>query len=257
MTVERNIAFPLERRKMPKQERRRRVAEVAEMLGLTDLLRRRPRQLSGGQRQRVAMGRALARDPAVFLLDEPLSNLDAKLRMELRAELKRVHARVATTMLFVTHDQVEAMTLGSRIAVMRDGLLQQLGEPTEVYERPANLFVAGFIGSPPMNVMPAPLLRLDGVSGEGLIAGLRPESLTEAPADGGRTLDIAVDVVEPLGNETVVHGTLEAGTIVIARLSPRARPEPGSRLTLGFDQRDVHLFDEATGARIGRGASGR
>ena len=140
---------------------------------------------------------------------------------------------------------------------MHDGLLQQLGEPTEVYERPANLFVAGFIGSPPMNVMPAPLLRLDGVSGEGLIAGLRPESLTEAPADGGRTLDIAVDVVEPLGNETVVHGTLEAGTIVIARLSPRARPEPGSRLTLGFDQRDVHLFDEATGARIDRGASGR
>ncbi len=174
MDVERNIGFPLERRRVPKNERRRRVAEVAEMLDLTPLLKRKPAQLSGGQRQRVAMGRALSREPAVFLLDEPLSNLDAKLRMELRAELKQLHGRVGTTMIYVTHDQVEAMTLGERIAVMERGRLQQLGHPTDIYERPANLFVATFIGSPPMNLVSPADAGLTG-----LPAG-RPEGRTAA-----------------------------------------------------------------------------
>ena len=183
MNVERNIGFPLERRQVPKDERRRRVAEVAEMLDLTPLLKRKPAQLSGGQRQRVAMGRALSREPAAFLLDEPLSNLDAKLRMELRAELKQLHARVGTTMIYVTHDQVEAMTLGDRIAVMEHGRLQQLGRPTDIYERPANLFVATFIGSPPMNIVSPADAGLPGPPPRDVKVGLRPEALSPAGDD--------------------------------------------------------------------------
>src|SRR5437763_1621906 len=158
MTVRKNLAFPLERRRLPRQQIRSRVAEVSEMLGLAELLDRKPAQLSGGQRQRVAMGRALSREPIAFLLDEPLSNLDAKLRAELRAELKQLHARVGTTMIFVTHDQVEAMTLGDRIAVLDRGQLQQVGRPEQVYGRPCNLFVARFGGSPAMNILPGPAL---------------------------------------------------------------------------------------------------
>jgi len=248
MNVERNIGFPLERRKVPKDERRRRVAEVAEMLDLTPLLRRKPAQLSGGQRQRVAMGRALSREPAAFLLDEPLSNLDAKLRMELRAELKQLHARVGTTMIYVTHDQVEAMTLGDRIAVMDRGELQQLGRPTDIYEQPANLFVATFIGSPPMNIVTPADAGLTDLPAD-VQVGLRPEALSPAGDDGGHAVEIGVDIVEPLGNETVVHGSLDGGGKVIARLGPRVVPSPGERMRLAFDRADVRLFD-AAGARI-------
>jgi ABC-type sugar transport system ATPase subunit len=248
MNVERNIGFPLERRKVPKNERRQRVAEVAEMLDLTPLLKRKPAQLSGGQRQRVAMGRALSREPAAFLLDEPLSNLDAKLRMELRAELKQLHGRVGTTMIYVTHDQVEAMTLGDRIAVMELGRLQQLGRPTDIYERPANLFVATFIGSPPMNIVSPADAGLTDVPAR-VHAGLRPEALSPAGADARDALEIGVDIVEPLGNETVVHGSLPGGGKVIARLGPRVIPSPGERMRLAFDRADVHLFD-ADGARV-------
>ena len=248
MNVERNIGFPLERRKVPKDERRRRVAEVAEMLDLTPLLRRKPAQLSGGQRQRVAMGRALSREPAAFLLDEPLSNLDAKLRMELRAALKQLHARVGRTMIYVTHDQVEAMTLGDRIAVMDHGQLQQLGRPTDIYERPANLFVATFIGSPPMNILTPADAGLAEVPAD-VKVGLRPEALSPAGDGEGHAVGIGVDIVEPLGNETVVHGSLAGGQKVIARLGPRVVPSPGDRMRLAFDRADVHLFD-ATGARV-------
>ena len=247
MNVERNIGFPLERRKVPKDERRRRVAEVAEMLDLTPLLKRKPAQLSGGQRQRVAMGRALSREPAAFLLDEPLSNLDAKLRMELRAELKQLHARVGRTMIYVTHDQVEAMTLGDRIAVMDHGQLQQLGRPTDIYERPANLFVATFIGSPPMNILAPADAGLADVPAD-LRLGLRPEALSPAGDGEGHAVEIGVDIVEPLGNETVVHGSLASGQKVIARLGPRVVPSPGDRMRLAFDRGDVHLFDAAGAA---------
>jgi ABC-type sugar transport system ATPase subunit len=250
MTVERNIAFPLERRRVPKDERRRRVAEVAEMLDLTALLQRKPSQLSGGQRQRVAMGRALSREPAAFLLDEPLSNLDAKLRMELRAELKQLHGRVGTTMIYVTHDQVEAMTLGERIAVMDHGLLQQLGRPTEIYAEPANLFVATFIGSPPMNLLTPADAGLTDLPRLDLTVGLRPEALSPAGDDAAHAVEITVDLVEPLGNETVVHGSLAGGGKVIARLSPRVVPSPGDRMRLAFDRADVHVFDVASGDRV-------
>ena len=250
MDVERNIGFPLERRRVPKNERRRRIAEVAEMLDLTPLLKRKPAQLSGGQRQRVAMGRALSREPAVFLLDEPLSNLDAKLRMELRAELKQLHGRVGTTMIYVTHDQVEAMTLGERIAVMERGRLQQLGHPTDIYERPANLFVARFIGSPPMNLVSPADAGLTGPPPGDVKVGLRPEALAPAGGDPSNAIEITVDLVEPLGNETVVHGSLASGGKVIARLGPRILPAPGERMRLAYNRSDVLLFDSVSGERI-------
>jgi multiple sugar transport system ATP-binding protein len=279
MTVARNLAYPLRQRRMPRREIARRVQEVAEMLSLEELLKRRPAQLSGGQRQRVAMGRALVREPEVFLLDEPLSNLDAKLRIQMRAELKRLHARLGITTIYVTHDQVEAMTLGDRLAVISDGKLQQLGDPQEVYDHPANVFVAGFIGSPPMNLLRGRAVdgrvaagdfvieRPDLADGE-LIVGIRPEALT--PADGaGPSLDFDVAVVEPLGNELIVHGSVtaeiasspEAGEAalltrgaaraeVVACLSPRERPTEGSTIRLGVDPAEVHVFDADTGLAI-------
>jgi ABC-type sugar transport system ATPase subunit len=279
MTVARNLAYPLRQRRMPRREIDRRVREVAEMLSLEELLKRRPAQLSGGQRQRVAMGRALVREPEVFLLDEPLSNLDAKLRIQMRAELKRLHARLGITTIYVTHDQVEAMTLGDRLAVISDGKLQQLGDPQEVYDHPANVFVAGFIGSPPMNLLRGRAVdgrvaagdfvieRPDLPDGE-LIVGIRPEALT--PADGaGPSLDFDVAVVEPLGNELIVHGSVtaeiasspEAGEAalltrgaaraeVVACLSPRERPAEGSTIRLGVDPAEVHVFDADTGLAI-------
>jgi multiple sugar transport system ATP-binding protein len=279
MTVARNLAYPLRQRRMPRREIARRVQEVAEMLSLEELLKRRPAQLSGGQRQRVAMGRALVREPEVFLLDEPLSNLDAKLRIQMRAELKRLHARLGITTIYVTHDQVEAMTLGDRLAVISDGKLQQLGDPQEVYDHPANVFVAGFIGSPPMNLLRGRatggrvaagdfvIERPDLPDGE-LIVGIRPEALI--PADGaGPSLDFAVAVVEPLGNELIVHGSVtadiasspEAGEAalltrgaaraeVVACLSPRERPAEGSTIRLGVDPAEVHVFDADTGLAI-------
>jgi len=246
MTVERNLAFPLQRRRMPREQVRRRVVEVSEMLGLGELLQRKPAQLSGGQRQRVAMGRALAREPAVFLLDEPLSNLDAKLRSELRAELKRLHARVGTTMIFVTHDQVEAMTLGDRIAVMDHGVLQQVGTPEDVYDRPCNLFVARFVGSPAMNLLPGEVLGLPA----GVTAGIRPEALQPAAGvDGEARLELTVEVVEPLGSDVYVHGTA-AGENVVARLPGGTQVSADDRLMLAAERDRIHRFDRASGERI-------
>jgi sn-glycerol 3-phosphate transport system ATP-binding protein len=266
MTVEENIAFGLRRHGFPRREIGGRVREVSAMLDLHDLLRRKPAQLSGGQRQRVAMGRAIARHPQVFLLDEPLSNLDAKLRTQLRADLKRLHQEVRTTSIYVTHDQVEATTLGERIAVMNEGRLQQVGTPREVYARPANLFVAGFIGSPPMNLATAAVadggLHLDGtrIADAGLagdcadpVAGLRPEALQiRRDANGSPALRYVVDVVEPMGHEVIVHGRLagDAGTALIARLDARDEPRPGDVLELTFQPDDLHLFDPGSGNRL-------
>ncbi|MDX6523660.1 MAG: multiple sugar transport system ATP-binding protein [Gaiellales bacterium] len=245
MTVAKNLAFPLERRHMPRADIKRRVAEVSEMLGLQELLRRKPSQLSGGQRQRVAMGRALAREPAVFLLDEPLSNLDAKLRSELRAELKRLHAQVGTTMVYVTHDQVEAMTLGSRIAVLDKGRLQQFSTPDEVYRHPRNLFVARFVGSPAMNIVPGETVGLAA----DVVAGVRPEALRPAgEVDGGIPIALVAEVVEPLGSDVYVHGH-HAGQAMVARLPGSAKVTPGERLDLAIDRGDLHLFDAESGER--------
>ncbi|HLY48192.1 MAG TPA: sn-glycerol-3-phosphate ABC transporter ATP-binding protein UgpC [Solirubrobacteraceae bacterium] len=280
MTVYRNLAYPLRQRRMPRRDIDKRVREVAEMLSLEDLLKRRPAQLSGGQRQRVAMGRALVREPDVFLLDEPLSNLDAKLRVQMRAGLKRLHTRLGITTVYVTHDQVEAMTLGERIAVLSDGKLQQLGPPQEVYDRPANVFVAGFIGSPPMNLLRGAarggrvtagqlVLERPGVPDGDVVVGLRPESMRTA-VDGMPAVDFRVDVVEPLGDEVIVHGALAAeliavdtaandaqvgslngsGIEAVARLDPRHRPAEGTTIRLGIETTEVHLFDAATGLAI-------
>jgi len=285
MTVERNLGFGLRRRRTPRDEVRRRVDEIGRMLGLENLLGRRPGQLSGGQRQRVAMGRALVREPEVFLLDEPLSNLDAKLRVEMRAELKRLQGRLGVTTIYVTHDQVEAMTLGERIAVLSDGVLQQVGSPQDVYDRPANVFVAGFIGSPPMNLLrgtaaggriAAGDLELEdaGVPDGDVLVGIRPEALRPVgEVHPGPGFEVRVDVVEPLGDEVLVHGSVEArraaagagtedGTlladavtdrgIVRLRLPPRERPSPGSRMHVAVAPEEVHLFDEASGLAIRR-----
>ncbi|MGN6379026.1 MAG: ABC transporter ATP-binding protein [Gaiellales bacterium] len=248
MTVRKNLAFPLQRRRMPRADVARRVAEVGEMLELTELLERKPSQLSGGQRQRVAMGRALIREPVAFLLDEPLSNLDAKLRAELRAELKRLHARLGTTMIYVTHDQVEAMTLGDRIAVMDHGRLQQLGTPDEVYRRPRNIFVARFVGSPAMNLVPGPVIG----NGPDVIAGIRPEllRLADGGSDGFR-LELVAEVVEPLGSDVFVHGTA-GGEEFVARLPGTAQVAVGERVALEVDRSHVHLFDRESGERVER-----
>ncbi len=269
MTVAQNLAFGLRQRKVPKDQVRRRVAEVSAMLGLDELLKRKPKQLSGGQRQRVAMGRALARDPKAFLLDEPLSNLDAQLRAQLRADLKKLHQEVGTTAIYVTHDQVEAMTLGDRIAVMARGRLMQVGTPQEVYGRPVNLFVAEFIGSPPMNLLRGPVrsgtlrlgsteLALGRIPDGEVVIGIRPEGLAPASGGNGRPLlDFTVDVAEPLGSEVVVHGTVATGadssSPVIVRLPGTTEPTPGQRMTLGFDPDGVHVFDGDTGDRIESG----
>ncbi len=265
MSVERNIGFGLRQRRMPRAQIDARVKEVSALLELGELLHRKPAQLSGGQRQRVAMGRALARHPQAFLLDEPLSNLDAKLRTQLRAELKRIHQLVPTTSIYVTHDQVEAMTLGHRIAVMAGGRIQQLGDPQDVYDRPANLFVAGFIGSPlPAAVRGGTLtaatvsMPLPGAPDGEVVLGVRPEGLTLA-GDGGErpALGLVVEVVEPLGSEVMVHGSLAGGSgepvAITARLEAGARPAPGEELRLGFDPAAAHVFDAATGEALRRG----
>ena len=285
MTVYDNMAFSLKVRKFDKADIRRRVHDAAVILGIEDLLDRRPKALSGGQRQRVAMGRAIVREPEVFLLDEPLSNLDAKLRVEMRAELKRLQDRVGVTTIYVTHDQVEAMTLGERIAVLSDGILQQVGSPQDVYDHPANVFVAGFIGSPPMNLLRGTATGGRVVAGDleledahvadgDVVVGIRPEALH--PANGGHPgpgLEVRVDVVEPLGDEVLVHGSVEAsgadarrrvhdatlladavsdrGTVRL-RLPPRERPSPGSTLHLTVAPEEVHLFDDATGLAVRR-----
>jgi sn-glycerol 3-phosphate transport system ATP-binding protein len=244
MTVRKNLAFPLRRRRMERAEIAQRVAAVAEMLELDELLHRKPAQLSGGQRQRVAMGRALIREPLAFLLDEPLSNLDAKLRSELRAELKRLHARLETTMIYVTHDQVEAMTLGDRIAVMNRGRLLQVGTPAEVYDRPCNVFVARFVGSPAMNLLPGTAIGQDAA----VTVGIRPELLRPAAElTDGLGLDVVAEVIEPLGSDVFVHGRTDAGEEVVARLPGKVRVAPGERVALAVPAADVHRFDAESG----------
>jgi len=280
--VYRNLAFGLRERRTPKAETDRRVREISTVLGLDDLLRRRPAQLSGGQRQRVAMGRALVREPKVFLLDEPLSNLDAKLRVQMRAELKRLHGKLGVTTVYVTHDQVEAMTLADRIVVMSGGEVQQIGPPQEVFARPANLFVAGFIGSPAMNLFHGRCLAGEITAGElvfsrasapdrDVIVGVRPESLCAAAAapPGSCAFDLEVDLVEPLGESALVHGTVaataaESGAeeereILLAAVSrarltailPAALPSgPGDRLRVAAPAERMYLFDANTGEAI-------
>jgi multiple sugar transport system ATP-binding protein len=289
MTVRENISFGLGIRKIPKAEQKQIVERVAGTLQITHLLDRKPALLSGGQRQRVAMGRAIARDPALFLFDEPLSNLDAKLRVEMRAEIKRMHQRLNSTIVYVTHDQIEAMTLGDRIAVMKDGVVQQYGSPQEIYDRPDNLFVAGFIGSPSMNFLRGKLVNAgdaNGVAfvlehggretllalpmealsagalaahvGQEVILGIRPEHVTDALSlsngnHGGyrpTEVDCTVELTEPTGPDTLVV-THFNGAPITCRTHPRAGAVPNRALTLAFDLSKALLFDPATENRIG------
>jgi multiple sugar transport system ATP-binding protein len=238
MSVADNIGFALEMRKVPKAERAKTIARVAEMLQITHLLDRRPAQLSGGQRQRVAMGRALAREPLLFLFDEPLSNLDAKLRVEMRAEIKRLHQASGITSVYVTHDQIEAMTLGSRIAVMKDGIVQQLGTPNEIYSRPANTFVASFIGSPTMNMIPAAKSPVPAIAGA-VQLGLRPEHiLLNASSDWQGT----VKLVEPTGADTFIDIDA-AGQHLTVRVAPDVEISPGQTVGLKANTQALHWFD--------------
>jgi multiple sugar transport system ATP-binding protein len=277
MSARENLEFALKIRKTPRAEMNARVEEAAQILGITPLLDRKPKQMSGGQRQRVALGRAIVRKPAVFLFDEPLSNLDAKLRVQMRAEISKLQKRLQTTTVYVTHDQVEAMTMGHRIAVMKDGKLQQVGTPLEVYEQPANLFVASFIGTPPMNLVPAALAdggtalvasgaRLPvperwraataGRDGRKVIVGLRPENLREterAPRSSGAgvfaTLGGTVEFTEPLGHEVIVH-TRIGDDLLVAKLDPHRAPEMGDEVALVAELDALHLFDGETERRL-------
>jgi ABC-type sugar transport system ATPase subunit len=250
LTVAENIGFGLRARRVPRDEVRRRVDDAAAAVSCASLLQRRPRELSGGERQRVALARALVREPVAFLLDEPLSNLDAQLRVEMRAELKRLHQRLGATMLYVTHDQVEALTLGSRVAVLGGGVLQQVGTPLDVYRRPANRFVATFVGTPAMNIWRV----VDGRAGPfpldvgspdtPLDAGIRPEHV----ALGGE-IPARVDVVEEAGSETVLY-LLSDGHQVVARVDAETRVERGDTVGLAFRREHVHLFDVESGVAL-------
>ena len=247
MSVASNLAFGLKMRKFEKAEIEKRINNAAGILGIESLLQRKPRQLSGGQRQRVALGRAIVRDPKVFLFDEPLSNLDAKLRVQMRTEIKRLRERVATTTIYVTHDQVEAMTLADRIVILNHGRIEQIGTPEDVYDRPASTFVAGFIGAPPMNLLPAAALPAAGQPSEELLLGVRPEHLVWH--DGGTPLvEGTASVVEPLGSDTLV--SLDVfGTAVVARLPPRVVRRKGEAVRLTADPANLHFFDRSTGLR--------
>ena len=265
MRVYDNMAFALELRGMPKAEIDARVRQAAALLHIEAYLDRKPKELSGGQRQRVAMGRAIVRNPQVFLFDEPLSNLDAKLRAQVRAEIKSLSQQLRTTMVFVTHDQIEAMTMADRIVVLQNGIVQQYDTPEAVYERPANQFVAGFIGSPTMNFFPvelrddtaifandrtpAPLdvalrARLKAAAGRAVI-GVRPEHFEVVPADASG-IAVQIKLVEPLGSDTLIHFEI-AGTGAIARVDPSLKPKLGERLFLKPQPDKIHLFDAATG----------
>ncbi len=275
MTVRDNLAFGLKLRKVDRSIIDKRIAEAAGILQLEKLLDRKPKELSGGQRQRVALGRAIVREPAVFLMDEPLSNLDAKLRVQTRAEIARLHQRLGTTMVYVTHDQVEAMTMGQRIAVMSDGLLQQVGTPQELYDRPVNRFVAGFIGSPSMNFVDVtmgadgtlsgggftfqcpPDLRasLADAKGTSLVAGFRPEHLELADVQGtAATIQGTADVVEYLGNEELLHVSV-GGQDIVAIVGSEHRVRPGDVVQLRLPEAKLHLFDPETGASLTRARS--
>jgi ABC-type sugar transport system ATPase subunit len=248
MTVRDNLAFGLRRRRTPKDEVRRRVQRAAAALELEELLSRRPRELSGGQQQRVALGRALVRDPQAFLMDEPLSNLDAKLRVQTRGEIKRLQQEIGTTTVYVTHDQVEAMTMGDRIAVMQRGRLEQVGTPEELYERPINRFVAGFIGSPAMAFADPGAFALDGLP-PGVVVGVRPE-FARPWADGLLgPLDGTVEWVEALGRETFV-GVRTGGALLVAEVEGRARVQPGETFRLGLVREGLRFFDPETGAAL-------
>ena len=274
MTVAENMSFGLKLRKIPKAEIKQRVEHAARILDITELLARRPKQLSGGQRQRVAMGRAIVRKPKVFLFDEPLSNLDAKLRVQMRTEIKRVHQKVKTTTVYVTHDQVEAMTLADRVVVMNAGRIEQIGTPNELYHHPKTRFVAGFIGSPAMNFIPAHVeeasgalrLRLSdklsfpvpanrsaryrGHAGKEVLFGLRPEHITETRGQetgAGHEFSVALDVVEPMGMETVVFFRIN-DTEVCGRVEPTAAKGPGETMQLRANLDHIHVIDPTTNA---------
>jgi multiple sugar transport system ATP-binding protein len=272
MSVRENLAHPLQLRHVPKAEIEERVRKVADLLSISELLQRRPKELSGGQRQRVALGRAIVRDPEVFLMDEPLSNLDVKLRVRTRAELIRLHERLRTTTIYVTHDQQEAMTLGDRIAVLNGGQLQQLGTPENLFNHPINLFVAGFIGSPSMNLLDAHLAVQDGImlvegngftiqvppgraslidryAGEDVVLGIRPEHIFDREevdaAPPGSTFNAQVDLIEPLGSETLVHAIV-GGQPLTARVGADTELRRGQQVEMVMDTRHLHLFDRKT-----------
>jgi multiple sugar transport system ATP-binding protein len=272
MSVYDNMAFGLKMRRYPKPEIDTRVREAAQILGLSEFLSRKPKALSGGQRQRVAVGRAIVRKPKVFLFDEPLSNLDAKLRVQMRTEISKLHQQLGATMLYVTHDQVEAMTMGTRITLMKDGIIQQIDDPLTLYREPANHFVAGFIGSPAMNMISGKFAHSDGdpVFDEGsfaislrgradigelpenVVLGIRPEDVSIEADDASLRpgqLGVDVEVVEPLGSEMYVHG--RAGSCpLVARVAPDQAIDVGQRLRLQLDLNRVHFFDPATGAAL-------
>jgi multiple sugar transport system ATP-binding protein len=278
MNVYDNIAFALRMMRVPRHEIERRVKWAAEMLGIAELLDRKPRQLSGGQRQRVALGRSVVREPACFLLDEPLSNLDAKLRVTMRGELKRLHLELKRTFIYVTHDQAEALTMSDRIAVIHDGRLQQYGPPDEIYNRPRNVFVAGFMGSPPMNLLLGEIMVTDSqahflapefdhalpqritaaaqrAQGRGAMLGVRPESVvvrgegSETPPRGTSWFGAPVYIQEPLGSDQFL--TLEiGGTLVKARTTPDLAVRPGDVVDVAFDPAKLHLFDSETGVAL-------
>jgi len=272
MTVFENMAFGLKLRKFPREEIKKRVDEAARILDITSLLERRPKALSGGQRQRVAMGRAIVRNPRVFLFDEPLSNLDAKLRVQMRTEIKKVHQTVRTTTVYVTHDQVEAMTLADRVVVMNQGRIEQVGPPQELYHNPATRFVAGFIGSPAMNFIPVRVMNEGGLqvqlpggerlmvppqrtnryaqfAGKEMTLGIRPEHLTEthdSEKPGVGRMNANVEVVEPMGMETMVHFKIGKDELT-ARIDPAVHAAPNEVLPLAVDMNQMHLIDPASG----------
>jgi multiple sugar transport system ATP-binding protein len=278
LTIFKNISFGLEIQKISKSELKQRVLEAAEILGISDLLERKPKQLSGGQRQRVAMGRAIVRRPSVFLFDEPLSNLDAKLRTQMRTEIKKLHHQLATTIVYVTHDQVEAMTLADRIVVLKDGNIEQVGKPEEVYNNPQSMFVAGFIGAPTMNFIPCKLTRQNGEAilmideknklfftlpkdkakhyqssiDQNLIMGIRPEyfSLVKENSDSGQNrLSLKIGVIEPLGSTTLFFCEI-GGTEMVVSLEPIAGFKSGDYLHLQADISKIHLFDPDTEKKL-------
>ncbi len=279
MSVYDNMAFGLKLRHIPSQEIKKRVEDAADILGLDKLLKRKPKELSGGQRQRVALGRALVRSAQVFLLDEPLSNLDAKLRVQTRAEISKIHQRVQTTFVYVTHDQTEAMTMGTRIAVLNAGFIQQLGAPQDLYDHPTNLFVAGFIGSPAMNFfdnvrvvtegdttkidmgdvgqVEVPTLYIPAArdaAGKKLILGIRPEDLSDMSLLSenertGSSISALIDVVEHLGSELLVYMTVQ-GKQMVARVDPRSKASVGQTIKLHIDNEHIHLFDADTGQSV-------
>lgn len=274
MNVYDNMAFGLKLRKTPKDEIKRRVNEAAKILGLEEYLDRKPKALSGGQRQRVALGRAIVRDAKVFLMDEPLSNLDAKLRVAMRAEITKLHQRLQTTTIYVTHDQTEAMTMATRLVVMKDGLIQQVGTPKEVYDNPDNVFVAGFLGSPAMNFFHGTLkessitfgevsvsvpegkmkvLRDKGYIGKEVVLGIRPEDIHDEPvfieASQGTKVTASIEVAELMGAETMLYSQV-SGQEFVARVDSRTDIKPGQSLDLAFDMNKVHFFDAESELRI-------